>query len=393
MAKLLLSLDHYFYSCNGVYYYESQREYDFYHRYLFVFEQLRIAARVIEEENVEKGRIPIDTDKVELYPLPIFHGPIEYIGKYFETGKAMNGVTKGCDAAVLRLPSTVAQRVAKQVMKNKIPYACEIVFDAHDGAETSKNLFEKILWTIIDKQMKKICYRADGVSCVTQHYLQKRYFSKKVDHFESYYSSGGIPFTFYTSPRKHPQNKILTIAHVDLQIGLHSRKGTDELLHAVALLKKESIIVNIRLAGDDWGDNARQIIRYAKSIGIEGQVSFPGYLNSQQMSDFLDSSDLFVFPTKAEGLPRSIIEAMAKGLPVVTTPASGNPELIPSHYLVAYEDVKTLSERIKELILNPSAYEKASKENFEKGKEYQADLLQSRRVEFYKKLKTIVENK
>lgn len=391
MAKLLLSLDHYFYYNNGSYYYASQREYDFYHRYLEVFEELRIAARVIEEIEVKEGRIPIDKERVDFFPLPIFHGPKEYIGKYLEIGKAMKGVTKGCDAAILRLPSTVAQRISKQVIANKIPYACEIVFDAADGAATANNPLEKILWKIIDYQMRKTCYGAEGVSCVTQYYLQKRYFSQKDNHFESYYSSGGIPSSFYTSARIFPSKKILTIAHVDLQIGLHSRKGTDELLHAVALLKKDNIDVNISFAGDDWGDNANKIRKYAENIGIGGQVDFPGYLSATQMSDFLDKADLFVFPTKAEGLPRSIIEAMAKGLPVVTTPASGNPELIKPHFLVAYEDIETLAERIKELVTRPASYEQASFENFTKAQEYKAQVLQKRRVEFYKKLKDTIK--
>ena len=104
------------------------------------------------------------------------------------------------------------------------------------------------------------------------------------------------------------------------------------------------------------------------------------------MSSFLDNSDLFVLPTKAEGLPRVIIEAMAKGLPVVTTPASGNPELIENKYLVEYSDVEGLAHKIEELVTFKEAYEKASRVNFEKSLEYAPDILQTRRDKFYVEL-------
>ena len=74
----------------------------------------------------------------------------EYAKTYFSTGMAMNNVVKGCDAAILRLPSTVAQRISNQVIKAGIPFATEIVFDASDGAQSANSFFEKMLWRIID---------------------------------------------------------------------------------------------------------------------------------------------------------------------------------------------------------------------------------------------------
>ena len=302
----------------------------------------------------------------------------------------MEKACEGCDAAVLRLPCTAAQRLGNSIIKKNIPYAVEIVFDAYDGAKTAEKFIDKILWHLIDRKMRFICNHANGVSCVTQFYLQNRYFSLRQNNFTSYYSSAGLPKTFFTGGRKYPQGKNMTIGHVDLQIGLHSRKGTDEVLKAVSLLKRKGIIVNISFAGDDWDNNAQKIKNYACKLGIGDQVSFPGYLTMSQMSDFLESVDLFVFPTKAEGLPRSVIEAMSKGLPVVTTPVSGNPELINDHFLVNYEDVDTLADRIEELITNKDSYEGASYINFQKSLEYEASVLEKRRDSFYKKLKSII---
>lgn len=390
MAKLLISCDDYIFRHDGKYYYKNQEWCDFYQRYLRVFENLKICNRVIDESRLQKNRVMIDNPRIEIHPLPIFHGPVQYAKVYFATGSAMKDALDGCDAAVLRLPSTVAQRLSKQVIKAGIPFATEIVFDAQDGAEASTNIFEKILWRIIDCQMRAICAKADGVSCVTAEYLQKHYYSVKPDHFVASYSTLALNKDFFSAPRQYPDKSILNIAHVDLQIGLHSRKGTDIIILALEKLKQRGIVVNVNFAGDDWDNSTAKILAYAKEHGIEGQVACTGFLSRQQLDEFLNNSDLFVLPTKAEGLPRVIIEAIAKGLPTVTTPASGNPELIPHHYLVDFYDVDTLADRIEELVTNKEAYEKASKENYEHSLQYEASILQCKRDIFYNKLKKII---
>lgn len=387
MAKLLISCDDYIYRHENKYYFKSQEWHDFYQRYLRVFDELKICNRVIDEFELKKNRILCDDPRIEIHPLPIFHGPIEYAKVFFATGRAMKTAVDGCDAAILRLPSTVAQRISKQVIKAGIPFATEIVFDARDGADTSNNFMEKKLWRIIDKQMRTICALADGVSCVTEKYLQQHYYSVKPNHFVSNYSTLALDKSFFTSPRLYPEKTVFTIAHVDLQIGLHSRKGTDIIIQALEKLKKKGVVVNVAFAGDDWNNSTEKILAYAKEHGIEGQVSCPGFLTRQQLDAFLNQSDLFVLPTKAEGLPRVIIEAIAKGMPTVTTPVSGNPELIPARYLVDFYDVDTLADRIEKLVTNKEEYEKASKENYVHSLQYESSILQARRDLFYSELK------
>lgn len=392
MSKLLISCDDYIFRHDGKYYFKSREWHDFYQRYLRVFEDLRIANRVIDEPELKKGRVLLDDPRIEIHPLPIFHGPVEYAKTYFEAGLAMKNAVDGCDAAILRLPSTVAQRISKQVIKAGIPYATEIVFDACDGAETSNNLFEKVLWRIIDRQMRSTCAKADGVACVTEKYLQRRYFSTKPNHFVSNYSTLNLDKSFFTAPRKYPNKEFLTIAHVDLQIGLHSRKGTDIIIQALSKLKKEKgTIVNVKFAGDDWDNSTEKILNYAKEQGVDGQVACTGLLSRAELTAFLDNADLFVLPTKAEGLPRVIIEAIAKGLPTITTPASGNPELISADYLVPFYDVDTLAQKIELLVTNKAEYERVSKENYEHSLQYEGSILQARRDEFYGKLKALTE--
>ena len=392
MSRLLLSCDEYIYRINGRYYVGSESRKEFLTRYLRIFDKVRYVLRCIDEIELKPGRVLLEDDRIEIVPIPIFHGPIEYAKTYFSAGRAMNNAVEGCDAAVLRLPSTVAQRISRQVIKAGIPYATEIVFDACDGADAANNLFERMLWRIIDRQMRSTCAKADGVACVTEKYLQRRYFSKKPNHFENHYSTLNLDKSFFTSARQYPDKEVFTIAHVDLQIGLHGRKGTDIIIQALGKLKKEKgIIVNVKFAGDDWDGSTEKILKFAKEQGVDGQVACTGLLSRSELTAFLDHADLFVLPTKAEGLPRVIIEAIAKGLPTITTPASGNPELISADYLVPFYDVDTLAQKIELLVTNMVEYERVSKENFMHSLQYEGSILQSRRDDFYSKLKSLTK--
>lgn len=392
MSTLLLANDDYVYRHNGELYIRSQADYDFYQRYLRVFEKVRLVARCIDEVDENPKRIPFSKEpRLECVPVPIFHGPKEYAKTYFKVGKLLTDVVKGCDAGIFRLPSTVAMRVAKMFMKTGLPYATEIVFYAMDGADSANGFVEKLLWKKIHKDMQYICAGANGVSCVTAQFLQQFYCSKRKDAFTASYSSLSIDKSFFTAPRKYPAKDVLTIAHTANNVNFNGRKGHKELIEALKLLKEKGIIVNLKCAGEDWDNGMALLTNYAKELGVEKQVEFLGFLNRQQLSEMLDNSDIFVLPTRAEGLPRVIIEAMAKGLPCVSTRVSGNHELLAANYLVDYDDVETLADRIGSLVRNREEYETASETNYENSLQYEGSLLQARRDDFYTKLKNCIK--
>lgn len=390
MAKLLMSCDDYIYYCNGAYYAASQDKVDFYARYLRIFDNLRLVTRCVEEPSVKKSRIKLDS-RIEYVPIPLFQGPAQYAKRYFEVGRLLSGVANGCDAAVLRLPSTTAMRAFAEVKRAKIPYATEIVFDAYDGFISSESIIHKMLWKRIDNKMRSICYNANGVSCVTEHYLQQRYFTKRADGFSSHYSSLALPKDFYGSERTFPTNKTLTIAHVANQVNFNGRKGHLEIIKAIAKLKECNLTVNVKFAGGDYMEGVAKLKEFACEVGVEEQVKFMGFIDRASLSELLNNADLFVLPTKAEGLPRVIIEAMAKGLPCISTNVSGNPELLGDHWLIDYDDVVALTGRIKELCTIASLYEDVSSINFQNSLGYEASILEKRRDEFYTKLKSLIK--
>ena len=189
MAKLLISCDEYIMVYNGKYYFRHKVDKLFFYRYLRVFEQLRIACRCEEVNLPTQQMIPIEDKRIEIHYLSVFHGPKQFVKVWPKLRKEIKRVACGCDAAILRLPSTIAQCVYTEVKEVSIPYSTEIVYDAYDGYKTETNILKKIIWKNIDRRMRRICGGADGVSCVTEKYLQRRYYSIKEGAFTSFYSS------------------------------------------------------------------------------------------------------------------------------------------------------------------------------------------------------------
>jgi glycosyltransferase involved in cell wall biosynthesis len=98
------------------------------------------------------------------------------------------------------------------------------------------------------------------------------------------------------------------------------------------------------------GKLQNQMIELAESLGVKERVYFLGY--RKDIVNVLAGSDIFLFPSKQEGLPVSVMEAMASGLPVVCSKIRGNTDLITNRvngFLCSSENVSQFSEYLDEL--------------------------------------------
>jgi len=387
MKKLLVSCDEYVYLFNGQYF---LREFGnvLLSRYLEVFDKIRFAVRTkVVHSETELGiyNIPVIDDRIEICPIPFFQGPKEYAKSFFQVKKAAKKTVEKCDAAILRVPSTIGFVVLNEVRKKRMPYAVEVIANPSiEIANSNNNILVKFLMKIIHLQQIIACKYADGVSYVTQNALQKIYPAKKRDHFESYYSSVELPNIFFKGSRKCPKHNPFIICHVTNPIKTYN-KGHITVIDTIKLLMENGFDVIAKFAGE--GEFISHFQEYAEQIGIQNRIYFVGLLKQNELINFLEESDIMLFPTSSEALPRVLIEAMATGLPCLSTNISGIPELLPKEQIFAPNDSLGFATRIKEIMQSPNLYEKLSKTAFEKAKEYQSEILQARRIQFYQKLK------
>lgn len=390
--KLLLSCDEYCYIYKGKYYL-TKTGILFIDRYSRVFDEIRLAIRtkvIFDEYKISKF-FEINNDRVEIFELPFFQGPKQLFRKIKKLNKLSYKACQGCDIAIFRLPSTVAFFCLKKWKKTKKIYATEIVFDCYDALKSSTGIINKIIWKILHNWQVDACKSADGVACVTQKYLQQRYFSKKKNSISTHYSTIELKPDFFYKPRKFPKKKEFTLIHIANQVYFNSRKGHNQILQIVSSLKKLGLVLNIVFVGENYQNGFEKLNDYATQLSIKSQIKFTGFISSEELRKELINADLAILPTKAEGLPRVVIESMAAGLPCITSPVSGNPELINSEFLVNFFDIEGMVSICQKLLTNKYIYEKESLENYYKSREYCSDILNPRRTNFYKELRKKVE--
>jgi glycosyltransferase involved in cell wall biosynthesis len=107
---------------------------------------------------------------------------------------------------------------------------------------------------------------------------------------------------------------------------LTAEKGQAVLIDAVARLLADGTPVRLTLAGD--GPTRRALEAKVERLGVAGAVEFLGAVGQPDLLKCFERADVFCLPSFAEGLPVVLMEAMARGLPVVTTPVAGIPELV-----------------------------------------------------------------
>ena len=165
----------------------------------------------------------------------------------------------------------------------------------------------------------------------------------------------GVELSRYTEPRPDPimARKRLGLSPDWPVVGSVGRfepvKGYDTLLEAAALLRTRQPKVRFLLAGE--GKEESRLKRLAKELRVEDRVFFLGW--QQEIPEILSALDLFVLPSRNEGMGRALVQAMAMGKPIVATRVGGVPEVLgegEAGLLVPPDDPVQLSQAIEQLL-------------------------------------------
>lgn len=162
----------------------------------------------------------------------------------------------------------------------------------------------------------------------------------------------GVDLSQLTYRAPVPSDHELTI----LAVGrLSAEKGFALLIDAVARLRGQGAAVTLRLVGD--GPLRATLRDAAQECGVADVVTFTGQLPPDEVREELRRADIFCLPSFSEGLPVSIMEAMATGVPVVTTWIAGIPELAENSataLTVPPARADALAEALRRLVDNPA---------------------------------------
>ena len=128
------------------------------------------------------------------------------------------------------------------------------------------------------------------------------------------------------------------------------RKGVFDLLKVTKRLINDAFDIRLTIGGNG---EVNRLLREIKELEIANAVTYCGWIDDKERDLILQATDIFVLPSYAEGMPMSILEAMAYSVPVVSTTVGGIPELIldgESGFLIRPGDLDGMYRKIKYLI-------------------------------------------
>ncbi len=163
-------------------------------------------------------------------------------------------------------------------------------------------------------------------------------------------------------------------------------KGIFELINAFNKITAENSNVKLMMVGT--GPKKEDLLEILNKVGIEDKVIFTGVVEHQKIHRYYQSADIFVLPSYTEGLPVSILEAMATGVPVVATSVGGVPELIThglNGFIVPPRDEEAFIEKLLILINDKNLRQQYANRSLKKIKEeFDIKVKISKLIELYK---------
>ena len=196
----------------------------------------------------------------------------------------------------------------------------------------------------------------------------------------------GMPNYFFKKIKNNNFKKKVGKGKIVLFFGrFNITKGPDVLALAAKELVKERKDINFVFVGPDEGikEKVKNIVKGEKRIKILEPI------RGNARVEVYQSADLYVLPSYREGLPLTLFEAFASGLPVIASPVNGVPFEMKdpdNGYFVNYGDIKGLKEKITKILDSPKIAKKMSQNNLKKAKSYSWDLIANKYMEEYRKL-------
>jgi len=293
------------------------------------------------------------------------------------------------DCLIARLPSRIGALAVRIAVEMNKPYLVELVGCPWDSLR-HHSWQGKMVAPFAYYGTKKIVEDAEYVVYVTSEFLQERYPTKgkwiACSDVALEESDDKILEARISKIKNKPKSEPIivgTIGAVDIKY-----KGQQNVIKALARLKEQGLHnFQYQLVGDGDQSYLRSV---AQKFGVAEQVKFLGKMSHQEVFKWLDSIDVYIQPSKTEGLPRSLIEAMSRGLPCFGSRAGGIPELLDDDYL--FSNTRTNADEIAELLkgLTKDCMEEQAWRNFMQSRSYEKRFLDAKRQRFFREFQQSV---
>lgn len=367
---------------NNVLFTTGTINFDTINRYLRYCEEIKILSRREYREKIIL-RTKIYDERIKFRELPNLISK-QYLKNRMKLVEILTEEIKKADLIIIRLPSDTGRIAAEICNKLNKKFITEFVGCPFDSVKKEFYGLGYVVGTVWKHKTKKIMKKCDDTIYVTEQFLQQRYPNRCR-------SIGCSDVIIDNSFNVDCEKRLKLISSIhrnsEINIGLignyHRKyKGVDIAIKAVYELTKKGFNVTLNILGE--GNNT-SYIKLAKKLNVREKINFCGVLSSgNEVLKWLDKISIYIQPSYQEGMPRALVEAMSRGCPVATSNAGGMPEVVNEEFLHKPGDYKQLAKIIEYMILNNKVMVKQSKENLEKSKQFNRNVLDNKRNEFIK---------
>jgi hypothetical protein len=333
--------------------------------------ELILLARVRTDAS-ESGSFQVDVEGVRVMALPDYRGLPGLMRALPMLLRVMKRLPHDQSAFTGRLPEPLALLLFLRAWSRRRPWISQVVSEPRQlGRSLGGRHAGPVLGAILAAVTRFCIRRSVGVIYVTQHWLQRLY-----------PAPAGIPTiarsnvqlgsgSFVPRIRTLSAGSRLNLISIGSLTG--ATKGFDVAIDVVLELRNRGVDVTLEIVGD--GHGREQVQELASRLGVQEHVHFAGHISDPvELRRRLDAATVYLSTSRAEGLSRAMIEAMARALPVVATASGGAAELVSETQLVPVGDVTALADAIEGLIRSDEAYATASLHSLDTARAVRASL-------------------
>lgn len=238
--------------------------------------------------------------------------------------------------------TTKALRIAKHIRKKK---PCKVVLVTHapfPEGNVTRTKMASIIVNLYDKTVGRWTLNKFDKILAISHWEIPHLVKIGAEKERIVYIPNGIPQEFFSQKKAREENKIVFLGRIS------PKKKLDTLVRAIPLLKDKKI--KIEIIGPEEQPYAQEIHSLVKKLKVENRISFAGPVYElKEKIKKIDSAKVFVLPSRVEGMPQSLIDAMARGKIVIGSNSEAIRDLIKdgeNGYLFEFDNPKSLANTI-----------------------------------------------
>jgi glycosyltransferase involved in cell wall biosynthesis len=341
------------------------------------FDEIVLSVPVFDTPRETGSRVA--ARNVRLVALPYFPGPRQFYPMLPRLHGRLREWVEQCDVINLRVPSPAAIFAFRQARRRNTPIFLLVVGDyqalaPHMAYRGLKHLLFAMYVAFEEWSLRYMIGRA--LTFTNGARLRRKHERHGSRVYET--KTTTLRVEDIGSRRDTCQGaviRLLTVSRID------PRKGLRVLPAAIAALLSRGSDVTIDLVGPTIGkvgeDEAKEIERESRALGVAERVRLRGPVPLDRLMPLYREYDVFVLPTgPGEGIPRVLLEAMAAGLPIVTTDVAGIGSLIVNEengLLVAPSSGQEVARAIDRLLVSPALRQQLIQRGYETARAFTAD--------------------